>query len=212
LPLGTNLNGPRVASELYRRLGLLEKPLRSPRRRPARCRRRLLPRLRHRDLRNSQRLAPDRQQQRAADAVGQVIVRARRMVDAVAPAARSAALEPDELRSQARIVEQLAAAAVQDRQDVSVQIALDLLADQILDTVRAETLAATRPRTGRRSPSAPDNFSAAPRTRAPRYRAQTAAGARVRSRAPPGHPYRDAQSPMSSNPPSRPTDRRSRRS
>ena len=55
-------------------------------------------------------------------AVHQVIVGARRMVDTILAASRRATLQPAKLGSQPRHIEQFHAAAIQQGQEVSIQV------------------------------------------------------------------------------------------
>ena len=62
-------------------------------------------------------------------------MRTRRMVDAVPAAARGAALKADELGREPGVVEQLGAAAVKDRKQVTIKIALRLGGRDVVDPV-----------------------------------------------------------------------------
>ena len=61
--------------------------------------------------------------QHAGDRVGDVVVAAGRMVDAVAAAARRSSFQAGELRAQARMVQELDSPGVQKRQKVAIKIA-----------------------------------------------------------------------------------------
>ncbi len=65
----------------------------------------------------------------------------RRMVYAVAPAARSSALEAAELRDEARVIEQFDLAGVQQREHVAIDVALRMLREIVRNAVHAEALA-----------------------------------------------------------------------
>ena len=69
-------------------------------------------------------LVTERERSGAGNGVGDVVVRARRVVDAVPTAARRPAFQPAELGHETRMVEQLDAPAVQQRQKVDVQVGL----------------------------------------------------------------------------------------
>src|SRR6516162_2987414 len=65
----------------------------------------------------------------------------RRMVDRVATAARGATLKTAKLSDEALVIEQFNAAAVQERQQVAIQIGFRLGGDGVFDAMNPETLA-----------------------------------------------------------------------
>ena len=69
------------------------------------------------------------ERRRAGNAVRQVVVSVRGVVNRILAGARHAALETDDLRDQAVVLRQHDAAAVQQRQQVAVEVGLGLLRD-----------------------------------------------------------------------------------
>jgi hypothetical protein len=69
-------------------------------------------------------LVTERERSGARNGVGKVVVPTGRVVDALPTAARRPALQPAELGDKARMVEQLDAPAVQQRQKVDVEVGL----------------------------------------------------------------------------------------
>ncbi len=63
---------------------------------------------------------------KTSDDVAKVIMPVRRMINRILATARSATLQSTELRNQPRIVEQIDAARVQQRQQINVQLRLRL--------------------------------------------------------------------------------------
>jgi hypothetical protein len=82
----------------------------------------------------------ERERSGARNGVGEVVVPARRVVDAVPTAARRSALQPAELGDKARMVEQLDAVAIQERQKIRVQAGLRLRALLAADALRGKAL------------------------------------------------------------------------
>ena len=81
------------------------------------------------------------------DGIGHVIVRSTgRMIDEVATASRCAALERDELRRQARYVDQGKALAVHYRHETEVGLRFRLVGDQVRDPVLREPFARPKAR------------------------------------------------------------------
>ena len=76
----------------------------------------------------------------AANGVGDVVMRARRVVDAVAAAARRAALQALQLRRQLRMVEQLDALGAEQRNAVAVNVGFRFLRGFVSDAMSAEAL------------------------------------------------------------------------
>src|SRR5262249_44279149 len=78
---------------------------------------------------------------RASNSVGEVVVRGRRVVDAVPASASGAALEAEELSVKPRYIEELEAPGVHEGQQVSVQLGLRVVRWLVGDAVRLEPLA-----------------------------------------------------------------------
>ena len=76
----------------------------------------------------------------ARNGVGEVVVPARRVVDAVPTAARRPALQPAELGDKARMIEQLDAVAIQERQKIRLQAGLRFGALLATDALRSKAL------------------------------------------------------------------------
>jgi hypothetical protein len=85
-------------------------------------------------------LVTERERGGARNGVRKVVVPAGRVVDAVPTTARRSALRPAELGDKAWMVEQLDAAAVQQRQKVGVQVGLRFRALLATDALRSKTL------------------------------------------------------------------------
>ena len=60
----------------------------------------------------------------ARNNVGEIVVTVRRMIDGVTTAARGAPLQRTKLRDKARMIEKLDLAAVNQRQEIAIEIAL----------------------------------------------------------------------------------------
>jgi hypothetical protein len=71
----------------------------------------------------------------------QIVVRAGGVVDAVASAARGASLKANQLRQQARVIEQIELARVDSGQQVAVQVGLWFLRGLISDANLAKSFA-----------------------------------------------------------------------
>ena len=76
----------------------------------------------------------------AGNTVRQVVVSVRGVVNRILAGARHAALETDDLRDEAIVRRQHDAAAVQQRQQVAVEVGLGLLRDLVTEAVPAERL------------------------------------------------------------------------
>jgi len=74
-------------------------------------------------------------------AVGDIVMSPRRVVDAVASAARGAALKTAELSNQSRVVEQLDAAGIKQRQQVAVEVGLGPVGDVVVYAMNPEAFA-----------------------------------------------------------------------
>jgi hypothetical protein len=85
-------------------------------------------------------LVTERERSGARNGVGKVVVRARRVVDAVPTAARRSPLQPAELGHETRMIEQLDAVAVQERQKIRVQAGLRFRALLAADALRGKAL------------------------------------------------------------------------
>ena len=68
-----------------------------------------------------------------------------RVIDAVSAAARGVALQAAELGDEATVIDELDAAAVQQRQEIAVEVALRLEGDGVFDAVSLESLARPSP-------------------------------------------------------------------
>src|SRR4029079_15729859 len=72
--------------------------------------------------------------------IRQVVVSVRGVVNRILAGARHAALETDDLRDEAVVLRQHDAAAVQQRQQVAVEVGLGLLRDLVAEAMPAERL------------------------------------------------------------------------
>jgi len=75
------------------------------------------------------------------DAIRHIVVPVRRMIDAVLASAGHAALKADDLRNQPIVARQDDATAVQQWQQVAIEIGLRRLADFVADPMLAKQLA-----------------------------------------------------------------------
>ena len=66
---------------------------------------------------------------------------ARRVVDRIASASRSAPFESDELPDESGVIEELHTAGVQNGEQLSVEIPLGAIGERVLNTVHAKSLA-----------------------------------------------------------------------
>ena len=76
----------------------------------------------------------------AGNGIRQVVVSVRGVVNRILAGARHAALETDDLRDEAVVLRQHDAAAVQQRQQVAVEVGLGLLRDLVAEAMPAERL------------------------------------------------------------------------
>src|SRR6516164_2303768 len=91
---------------------------------------------------NHQRVAFAGQGQRASGGIDQIVMIATRMVDHIlAGAAAGPALEADQLSDHFLIIEQLDLTAVDQRQQLNIDRALDRLRDDVADAIAAKRLA-----------------------------------------------------------------------
>jgi len=85
-------------------------------------------------------LVTERERSGARNGVGKVVVPAGRVIDRVAPATGRPAFQPAELGHQTRMIEQLDAVAIQERQKIRLQAGLRFGALLATDALRSKAL------------------------------------------------------------------------